>query len=389
MTFTRYEGLDGLRVAASFGIVFLHVTVAAGSPNALELFLKFRDSALPLMVMASFFLLTVSLTRKPDGGFAGFFSRRLKRLWLPLVVWSFVYSLTEAFVIPVLFGFAPAGEMPSPIVFFTGYRHLWFLQFIFVGSLVIYPFICWLNGERKPARAKLSFFCFCLTFFYGFLFYSFLKNYTGWDSFSPETDGNLKLFISQAGNYILYIPIAVGCGLMRERISDLFARAAFRRLSLVFVLIAMAIHVGTNIIPFTREIYGVAVFLAALQPWRKISSATPQTLAAYSYGIYILHFLPAQILWMFVAYRNFEPDGAAVFAIAAVVYFASFAAAVLIRKSFPADWLLPLVRVNREQKRQNPADKFTLAAARKRPIRGCEFKKFQKRNKLGVNTGEI
>ncbi len=92
---------------------------------------------------------------------------------------------------------------------------------------------------------------------------------------------------------------------------------------------------------------------------------------------------------MFVAYRTFEPDGAAVFAIAAVVYFASFAAAVLIRKSFPADWLLPLVRVNREQKRQNPADKFTLAAARKRPIRGCESKKFQKRNKLSVNTGEI
>ena len=223
MTFPRYEGLDGLRVAASFGIVFLHVTVAAGFPNALELFLKFRDSALPLMVMASFFLLTVSLTRKPDGGFAGFFSRRLKRLWLPLIVWSFVYSLTEAFVIPVLFGFAPAGEMPSPIVFFTGYRHLWFLQFIFVGSLLIYPFICWLNGERKPARAKLSFFCFCLTFLYGFLFYSFLKNYTDWDSFSPETDGNLKLFISQAGNYIFYIPIAVGFGLMSGRINDLFA----------------------------------------------------------------------------------------------------------------------------------------------------------------------
>ena len=357
MTFPRYEGLDGLRVAASFGIVFLHVTVAAGSPNALELFLKFRDSALPLMVMASFFLLTVSLTRKPDGGFAGFFSRRLKRLWLPLIVWSFVYSLTEAFVIPVLFGFAPAGEMPSPIVFFTGYRHLWFLQFIFVGSLLIYPFICWLNGERKPARAKLSFFCFCLTFLYGFLFYSFLKNYTDWDSFSPETDGNLKLFISQAGNYILYIPIAVGCGLMRGRINDLFARAAFRRLSLAVVLVAMAIHVGTNGVPFTKEIYGIAVFLAALQPWKKIPSRTLQTLASYSYGIYILHFLPVQILWMFVAYRNFEPGGAAVFGITVIVYFTSLAAAALIRKLFPAEWLLPLVPISRASEPQNPADK--------------------------------
>lgn len=117
MTYPRFEGLDALRVFASFGIVFLHVYVSAGYPNSLDSFLKFRDFALPLMVLTSFFLLTISLMRKSEAGFAGFFSRRLKRLWLPLIVWSFVYSLTEAFVIPVLFGFAPAGEMPSPIVF--------------------------------------------------------------------------------------------------------------------------------------------------------------------------------------------------------------------------------------------------------------------------------
>ena len=357
MTYPRYEGLDALRVFASFGIVFLHVYVSAGYPNSLDSFLKFRDFALPLMVMTSFFLLTISLTRKPDGGFASFFSRRLKRLWLPLIIWSLIYSLTEVFVIPASFGFKSSGELPSAIVFFTGYRHLWFLQFIFVGSLVIYPLIYWLKGERKLPGAKFSIFCFCLTFLYGFLFYSFLKNYTDWDNFSPQTDINLKLFISQAGNYILYIPIAVGFGLMRGRINDLFARAAFRRLSLAVVLVAMAIHVGTNGVPFTKEIYGVAVFLAALQPWKKIHSRTLQTLASYSYGIYILHFLPAQILWMFVAYRNFEPGGAAVFGITVIVYFTSLAAAALIRKLFPAEWLLPLVPISRASEPQNPADK--------------------------------
>ncbi len=357
MNFPRYEGLDALRVIASFGVVFLHVSVAADSPHTLELFLKFRDFALPLMVMTSFFLLTISLARKPGGCFADFFSRRVKRLWLPLIVWSFVFSLTEAFVIPASFGFAPSGELPSPIVFFTGYRHLWFLQFIFLASLVVYPLIYWFKGARKSLGAKIPVLCFCLSFIYGILFYSFLKNFTDWDSFSAETDANLRLLVSQIGNYILYIPIAVGCGLMRERIGDLFARAAFRRLSLASVLIAMAIHVGTGGVPFSREIYGVAVFLAALQPWEKISFRGWRQLASYSYGIYILHFLPAQILWMFVAYRNFEPGGAAVFGITVIVYFTSLAAAALIRKLFPAEWLLPLVPISRASEPQNPADK--------------------------------
>ncbi|MCY7347765.1 MAG: acyltransferase [Pyrinomonadaceae bacterium] len=389
MVFRRYEGLDALRVIASFGIVFLHVYVAAGYPNSLDLFLKCRDFALPLMVLSSFFLLTLSLMRKPEPGFASFFSRRLRRLWLPLIVWSFVYSLTEAFVIPVLFGFEPAGKMPSAVVFFTGYRHLWFLQFIFFGSLAVYPFIYWLDGTRKFSRTKLSLFCFCLTFLYGFLFYTFLKNYTDWDTFSPETDGNLKLFVSQAGNYILYIPVAVGIGLMSGKINDLFARAAFRRLSLAAVLIAAAIHIGSNNVPLTREIYGITMFLAALQPWRKIPSGTLRALATYSYGIYILHFILAQILWMFVAYKNFQPGGAAVFGIAIIIYFISFAAAVLIRKLFPADWLLPLVPVSREVGRQIPANEisFSSGAGRRRfAVPGSSFLKT--RIALGGNTDE-
>jgi peptidoglycan/LPS O-acetylase OafA/YrhL len=362
MTLPRYEGLDALRVVSSFGVVFLHVFVAAGYPSALWLFVKFRDFALPVMVMSSFFVLTISLTGKPGGNFGSFFSRRLKRLWIPLIVWTLIYSLSEAFLFPALLGSETFGGLPPAAVFFTGYRHLWFLQFIFAGSLLIYPLVKRVTGKGKSPQIKLSGFCFGATFLYGFLFWSFLKNYMDWDNFNPEADINLKFFISQAGNYILYIPVAVGLALGRGKINDLFARAQFRRASLALVLITMTIHVGTNGILWTREIYAVAVFLTALQPWRKIPSRLWNTLAAYSYGIYILHFLPAQILWLFVAYKNFEPGGAAVFGITIIVYSASFAAAVLIRKLLPADWLLPLVPVSLEPaKRQAPANKISFA----------------------------
>ena len=48
-----------------------------------------------------------------------------------------------------------------------------------------------------------------------------------------------------------------------------------------------------------------------------------------------------------------------------IVYFASFAASVLIRKVFPADWLIPMVAVSPEQDRQDPVvNKISFAALR-------------------------
>lgn len=372
MTFPRYEGLDALRVFSSFGVVFLHVYVSAGYPSSLDLIVKFRDFALPVLLMSSFFVLTVSLRRKPDTGFGSFFSRRLKRLWLPLIIWTTIYSLMAAFVVPVLFGLESFGKLPFPVVFLTGYQHLWYLQFLFVGSLVCYPLIYRLVGERKPSPVKSFCFCGAAAILYGFLFWSFLRNYTDWNSFSAETDVSLKIFVSQAGNYILYIPVAVGIGLMSDQINALFARTAFRLASLVAVLITMIIYLGTSGIPFTREAYGVAVFLAALQPWKKIPFNAWQALASYSYGIYILHFLPAQMLWLFIARNNLELGGAAVFGIAIIIYFASFASAVVIRKLIPADWFLPLVRMSGEKRqRRAPADKMPRAA---KPARVSGFK---------------
>lgn len=385
MNSERYNGLDALRVVSSFGVVFLHVYVSAGSPSALEWFVKLRDFALPVMVMSSFFVLTTSLARKPENGFAGFFRRSLKRLWLPLFVWTLIYILFAGFAVPFFLGVGAFGELPSPIILFTGYRHLWYLQFIFVSSLLIYPLVFWLSRKKKSSPMKLAGFCFAAAIGYGFLFYSFIKNYTAWDSFAPEADMNLRIFVEQASHYIFYIPLAVGCGLLSDKIKDWFECPFFRRLSLAFVFIALAAHLGASGVLLTREIFGAAVFLAALQPWGKIRSQFWRLLAAHSYPIYILHFFGAQILWVFVAHKNFEPDWATVFGIAVAVYFASFAAAVLIRKSFPAEWLLPLVAVDSEKERQNPASENTFrSGSRQSRSTLLELSPFS----LRENTGE-
>ena len=329
MSSPRFEGLDAMRVAASFGVVFLHVSVSAGSPQALEQMVKLRDFALPFLVMTAFFLLTVSLKRKPSASFTEFFPSRLRRLWIPMMAWTIIYSL--------LFSF------PDPILFLTGYRHLWFLQFLFLASLAAYPMISRLGELNRTSTSRTLAICGATTLLYAIFIRSWLESYTGWYSFSSESNISLQIFVSQACTFIAYIPIAVGLGLVSDRIRQMFSEVRCRRVVLIKAFAAMALHLASNNAPLTREIYGIAVFVAALLPWPKISWGPWKVLVAYSYGIYILHFIPIHILWIFLDYTNPELGGAAVLAIALIIYVASFSAAVAVRKLFPANWLIPLV----------------------------------------------
>jgi peptidoglycan/LPS O-acetylase OafA/YrhL len=352
MNCSRFEGLDALRILSSFGVVFLHVYVAAGAPNSLDLLIKLRDFALPVMVLSSFFLLTRSLARRRETGFARFFRRRVERLWIPLFVWTFVYCLAATFVFPLLSGAETRAEFPSSLVFLTGYRHLWFLQFVFVASTLIYIFFYNLSGWQT-ARKNSAVLCFAAVAVYAPLYYTFLRDRAVWENFATEADISFGIFISQASYYVLYIPIAAAAALYDDKIRELFARAFFRRLSLIFVFAAAAAHIGIETAQQTREIFGVAVFFAALQPWRKIPFRFAQTLASYSYGIYILHFLPAQMLAILIARNYFEPGAANVLIFSVAIYFASFAAAFSLRKFFKADWLLPLAGSDSEKFRRD------------------------------------
>ena len=62
----RYEGLDAFRGLAAFGVVWLHSSVIQDKPVVETVtWLKLRDFSLPLIVMSSFFVLTISMLRKP------------------------------------------------------------------------------------------------------------------------------------------------------------------------------------------------------------------------------------------------------------------------------------------------------------------------------------
>lgn len=336
----RYAGLDVLRALGSFGVIFVHVYTAVGQPSSIYWLLKLRDFSLPVLVLSSFFLLTASLSRKPEYGFADFFGRRAKRLWLPMVIWTAIYSLAIAFVLPGVFAVESMG-LPPLAVFMTGYRHLWYLQFVFLGSLLIYPLIIFLVRKVKDS-AWSSYKS------YGALgscaiFLMFFRLYADWDAIAPEADISVQMFVSQSASYFPLIPWAAAVGLARHRIVSLFTRKTFRILSLAAVLAAAGVHLAMDNVPFTREAFAFAVFFAALQPIRRVQLKRLAPLAGNSYGIYILHFLPVQIVWILVAVKGYGFGGASVLVLTAGIYVGCFALTSALGRLPFAEWFLPTV----------------------------------------------
>ena len=305
--------------------------------------------------MSSFFVLTISMLRKPEPKFSRFFTIRFKRLWIPLFIWTSVYCLMWAYILPLVFRGNHYGQMPSFDVFIGGYMHLWFLQFIFLGSLLVYPLLIWLKGKSEPERIKISVLFFLAAAVYAIAFKLFVQSVVQNSSSHFNFGLSLTIFIIQASKYVFFIPVAIGLGLLSQKINVLYRQNVFRIYSLAAVGLSLIIHLTAEPNSLTAPLYGFAVFMAALQPWKRIPLRLVYISAAYSYGIYIFHFLLCEALHILVVRGKTAFDDAAIFSISLLFYVMSLAVAVLLRKMIPVDWLVPLVpiEVKRSVKNDN------------------------------------
>jgi peptidoglycan/LPS O-acetylase OafA/YrhL len=357
----RYEGLDAFRGFAAFGVVWLHTfisgTTGLANPGGLGIesigWLRLRDFSLPLIVMSSFFVLTISILRKPESKFSGFFTTRFKRLWIPLFIWTSVYCLMWTFVMPLVLGWNSFGKLPSVDVFIGGYMHLWFLQFIFLGSLIVYPVLCWLRSKSEAERMKISILFFLAAAIYAVVFKLLIQPIIKPSLFPFEPSMSFMIFIVQASKYAFFIPIAVGLGILSDKINNFYKQNGFRIFSLASVLFSLILHLTVEHSALTAPTYGIAVFMAALQPWKRIPYRLVYISAAYSYGIYILHFFLCDVFQLLVSRGKPELDSAAIFSISVLFYVLSFGVAVLLRKIIPMDWFIPLVPVGLKRSERN------------------------------------
>jgi hypothetical protein len=342
--FNRYEGIDLFRVVAAYGIILIHFHIMLGdnpsNPSNYWL-IQSRDYSFPFFIMSSFFVLTVSFLRNPSRKFWEFLEKRLIRIWLPFLIWTILYWWMARVFRWVMFG--EKMSFPPLTLFLSGYMHLWYLQFIFIGSLLIEPILRCL-GHKKEYRWKLSLFCLIVGFLYPLLYEPLFQHTFNFERLS-QVDGMLQLSAVAALRCLSYIPLGIGVALLADKIVLLYCRPMFRTLSIVVIAISMAFHFGTST-KLSREVYSLAVFVALLGPLPRIPFNGIQRIARYTYGIYILHFLISGVVTTAIRQAGIGFTMGVLLAGSCLVFSLSLLGTVMLRKVFPRDWFVPLVPVN-------------------------------------------
>lgn len=337
----RHEGIDLFRVIAAYGIILLHFEEMGGHHPSHSWLIQFRDYSFPFFVMSSFFVLTISFVRNPSRNFWQFLKKRLVRIWIPFLIWTILYWSLSRVSRWVMYG--ETISFPSLALFVCGYAHLWYLQFIFVGSLLIEPLLRCI-GRKKDRRWKLSLFCLSVGFLYPFFFEPLFHHSFHFERLF-QVNEMLKVGFGGAYTYHFYIPLGVGVALLADKIVFLYHRPMFRVLSLVIIGLSMAFHFGTSS-KITREVYSLAVFVALLGPLPRISLNGIREIAKYSYGIYILHLLMLGLVEMAIRRAGIEFTMGVLFCGSGVVFGLSLLGTIMLRKLFPYEWFLPLIPVS-------------------------------------------
>jgi peptidoglycan/LPS O-acetylase OafA/YrhL len=355
----RFVGIDLLRIVAPVGVVLLHTYTAIGEPGSLTWMIRLRDFSLPVMVMASFFLLTVSLSRFSPSARV-FVARRVKRLWIPTLGWTLIYCLAVTFVIPFLFGNESHG-LPPPSIFLSGYRHLWYLQFLFLTSIVIFPMLLWFYRSPCLSEDRTTIVILAAV---SLVSYSIVTSISLVDVWGDELDLNLQIFLSQSISHLPFVPIAIAFALSRSTITDQLRHRSYRLASIALAIAAAVVHLYGDHIPLTREAFAISVFVVALQPISERGFRFLAPLAANSYGIYILHFLPLQILWIVIGDRETNFSALSLLSISLCIYLGTAVTTVVLRKLPFAEYLLPTVFTTLIP-RKRPTDPGSIAAVRR------------------------
>lgn len=131
----RSPGLDVAKLLAALCVICIH---ACRSPE-LAVWTNAARWAVPFFTAAAGYGCIVSYHRQPLP-FRHFFVQRFKRLYLPFLVWSVAYiafKLAKVALLPSLPCDLPGWE----ILWVGGAYHLWFIPFLIVVSLALYPWM--------------------------------------------------------------------------------------------------------------------------------------------------------------------------------------------------------------------------------------------------------
>jgi peptidoglycan/LPS O-acetylase OafA/YrhL len=349
----RYEGLDSFRVVGIYVVVLVHFQSDWAPQLSLGKFVELRGCAFPVILLTSFFVLSRSVLIKPQRGFGKFLMSRFKRIEIPFLIWTAIYYGLVGVIFPLRHG--EAITWPSPALLLSGYMHLWFLQFIFLGSIILYPLLLFL-ASRKHLRWLFALSCLVASLSYAVWVRPFIGHQI--QIRMAHADPSLFVFVTQVNTFLIFVPAALTIALYADQICALYGRWTYRILSLVLVVTTMSIHLMNDSFPFTKGLYSLAVFVALLQPLPATVVNALRPVVIYSYPIYILHFMVSHLVTQkLFSGAHLEATPANVLLGSIAVFGLSLLASVLLRRLFPRDWFLPLIPVRRRPLGPEPGRK--------------------------------
>lgn len=345
----RYDGLDVFRSLGIYGVVVIHFSQVLDLPStpALELVIRLRDCSFPIIVLTSFFVMTRSLMARPDRRFGSFAANRFTRLAVPCFIWTALYWVMFEVAGPLGRGASPS--WPPLTIWLTGFVHLWFLQFLFLGSVAAFPVIRFIVARPRLNRVFAAGFVAAAAA-YGLWGRQHLTEHalSVWINLA---DDSLRVAATKSVAWGKYIPVGIAMAFLADSIDAWYRRPVFRAATLVAAASAMWLHVSSAAPEVSRSLYSLAVFVVLLRPWPPGSLDWLRPAAKYSYPVYIIHPAVAQAVLLAFALGLVPsslpmllPGSVAVFALSGV-------AAAVLRKAVPADWFLPLVPVGKVRAR--------------------------------------
>ncbi len=326
----RLPWIDGLRVAAAFAVIVLHLSANAVVNDTVVNSVSWwtanlADSAVrwcvPVFVLISGGLI---LPKVRTTGLAAFYKQKFLRLGIPVAFWSLIYLSWNWIKIGHI-DFPDAGErmlsgMPA--------THLWFL-YMLLGLYAVAPFLAaFLSvAGRSLVRAAviLGFAIFsCQTLVVG---HSGVPGgvFTLWLSYVPYfLLGSLLLsrppLFSRRAAVAIFVGsvllIALLAGLLQPRLHDRACSTMYDNLNPLVILSALAVF---------------SLFHSRLT--KVFSGAAVQRLAAVTLGIYLLHPLVIELLGVVVYFVSGTLPVFAIPIMAVAVFVLSAAICLLISRS--------------------------------------------------------
>ncbi len=294
--------LDGLRCFAIYCVVIMHTaagllqfTGEAARWLMGSIFVAGTFFCVPALLMISGALLLRPLPPEKELSPAAFYKKRLPKLLIPLLAWSFIYYVRNHFTMGISI-YVPTFFKRLATVSLEG--HLWYM-YMLLGVYMLLPF---LRAMDLPSRRPLAWWLVGLTF--AFHIADFLSMAVwGLTLYHRLEEGFLSVFVG----YVILGYLLYSSPVPSRRWTPLFlfltlagwAATVTLHYTQAFVHGDAANKYLQQTSPFIMLMTACLFQLCRQLPWQRLSdhwATRLASLSALSYGIYLSHILILQLL---------------------------------------------------------------------------------------------